>query len=60
MRNNAPTMFVLVTAPLYILSPIDFIPDVLLVICWADDVLVVMVQPQQPCPQTRVLKSIAK
>jgi uncharacterized membrane protein YkvA (DUF1232 family) len=40
MKDNSFILFVLVLALLYILSPIDFIPDPIPVVGWVDDVAV--------------------
>ena len=40
MKDNSYILFVLVLALLYILSPIDFIPDPIPVVGWVDDVAV--------------------
>ena len=40
MRDNSFVIVVLIRALLYILSPIDLIPDVIPVIGWADDLAV--------------------
>jgi uncharacterized membrane protein YkvA (DUF1232 family) len=40
MRDNGFTTFILILALLYILSPIDLIPDVIPIVGWADDVAV--------------------
>jgi hypothetical protein len=39
MRNNGFGAIILILALLYILSPIDLIPDVIPVVGWADDLL---------------------
>ena len=40
MRDNGFVVFVLVLALLYIISPIDVIPDPIPVVGWVDDVAV--------------------
>jgi len=40
MRNNSFVIVVLILALLYILSPIDLIPDFIPVWGWADDLVV--------------------
>ena len=40
MRNNSFVIVVLILALLYILSPIDLIPDFIPVLGWADDLVV--------------------
>jgi uncharacterized membrane protein YkvA (DUF1232 family) len=40
MRDNGFTTFILILALLYILSPIDLIPDVIPVVGWVDDAAV--------------------
>jgi uncharacterized membrane protein YkvA (DUF1232 family) len=40
MKDNSYILFVLVLALLYILSPIDVIPDPIPVVGWVDDVAV--------------------
>jgi len=40
MKDNGFILFVLVLALLYIISPIDFIPDPIPVVGWVDDVAV--------------------
>jgi uncharacterized membrane protein YkvA (DUF1232 family) len=38
--NNGFALVIVILALLYILSPVDVIPDVIPVVGWADDVLV--------------------
>jgi uncharacterized membrane protein YkvA (DUF1232 family) len=40
MRDNSFVAVILIMALLYILSPIDLIPDVIPVLGWADDLVV--------------------
>jgi uncharacterized membrane protein YkvA (DUF1232 family) len=40
MRDNGFVTFILIMALLYILSPIDPIPDVIPVVGWVDDAVV--------------------
>jgi uncharacterized membrane protein YkvA (DUF1232 family) len=40
MRHNSFVTVILILALLYILSPIDLIPDVIPVLGWADDLAV--------------------
>jgi uncharacterized membrane protein YkvA (DUF1232 family) len=40
MRDNGFVTFILIMALIYILSPIDLIPDVIPVVGWVDDVAV--------------------
>lgn len=40
MRDNSFLIVVLILALLYIISPIDLIPDVIPVVGWVDDVAV--------------------
>jgi len=40
MNDNCYILFVLVLALLYIISPIDFIPDPIPVVGWVDDLAV--------------------
>lgn len=40
MKDNSLVVFVLVLALLYIISPVDVIPDVIPVVGWTDDVAV--------------------
>jgi uncharacterized membrane protein YkvA (DUF1232 family) len=40
MRDNGFVTFILIVALLYILSPIDLVPDVIPVVGWADDLVV--------------------
>jgi len=40
MRDNGLVTFILIAALLYIISPIDLIPDVIPVVGWADDLAV--------------------
>lgn len=40
MRDSGFVTFILILAVLYIVSPIDLVPDVIPVIGWADDVAV--------------------
>ena len=40
MRDNGFVTFILILALLYIISPIDLVPDVIPVVGWADDVAV--------------------
>ena len=40
MRDNSLVIVVLILALLYILSPIDLIPDFIPVVGWADDLAV--------------------
>jgi uncharacterized membrane protein YkvA (DUF1232 family) len=40
MRDNGFVTFILILALLYILSPIDLIPDVIPVVGWVDDAAV--------------------
>ncbi|MFC1833204.1 DUF1232 domain-containing protein [Thermodesulfobacteriota bacterium] len=40
MKDNSYILFVLVLALLYIISPVDFIPDPIPVVGWVDDVAV--------------------
>ena len=40
MRDNGFVTFILILALLYIISPIDLIPDVIPVVGWVDDLAV--------------------
>jgi uncharacterized membrane protein YkvA (DUF1232 family) len=40
MRDSGFVTFILIMALLYIISPIDLVPDVIPVVGWADDVAV--------------------
>ncbi len=40
MRDSGFVTFILILALLYIISPIDLVPDVIPVVGWADDVAV--------------------
>jgi uncharacterized membrane protein YkvA (DUF1232 family) len=40
MRDNSFVTVILILALLYILSPIDLIPDVIPLVGWADDLVV--------------------
>jgi uncharacterized membrane protein YkvA (DUF1232 family) len=40
MRNNGFVTFILIMALLYILSPIDLVPDAIPVLGWVDDAAV--------------------
>ena len=40
MKDNGFILLVLVLALLYIISPVDLVPDVIPVVGWADDVAV--------------------
>ena len=40
MKKDGLVLVLILLAVLYIVSPVDFIPDVIPVVGWADDVLV--------------------
>ena len=40
MKNNGFVLFILVLALLYIISPVDIVPDVVPVAGWIDDAVV--------------------
>lgn len=42
MRDNSLVAVILILALLYIISPIDLVPDVIPVVGWADDLAVVV------------------